>query len=184
MDMIHVEEKIINAIDKIVWQFLRSEKKYTVKRYICTLPRDMGGLGMTDVFGINQGKENWIYITCSKKSEEEWTTLALKYIRCLDNDFGIQFFSLQSLDTAELIKKKSIPTFYNKKCIIFFQELCRKSMVIKEDENEIIWGNNAFKFNGTPLYFKHWSKVGIAHISDIMKNGQLDEYGIYKKITV
>ena len=92
----------------------------------------------------------------------------------------MQFFSLRSLDTAELIKKKkSIPTFY-KKCIIFFQELCRKSMVIKEDENEIIWVNNAFKFNGTPLYFNHWSKVGITHISDIMKNGELDEYGIYK----
>ena len=65
MDMIHVEEKIINEIDKIVWQFLWSEKKYTVNRDICTLPRDMGGLGMTDVFGINQGKENWIYITSS-----------------------------------------------------------------------------------------------------------------------
>ena len=43
-------------------------------------------------------------------------------------------------------------------------------------------GNNALKFNGTPLYFKHWSKVGITHISDIMKFGELDEYVIYQKL--
>ena len=181
MDMINIEDKFINEIDKIVWQFQWSEKKYTVKRGICTLPRDMGGLGMTDVLALIKAKGIKFIIQVLKKSEEEWTTLAFKYIRCLDTDFGMQFFSLQSLDTAELIKKKMIPIFY-KKCIIFFQELCRKSMVIKEDENEIIWGNNAFKFNGTPLYFKHWSKVGITHISDIIKNCELDEYGIYQKL--
>ena len=43
MDMIHIEDKFVNEIDKIVWQFLWSEKKCTVKRDICTLPRDMGG---------------------------------------------------------------------------------------------------------------------------------------------
>ena len=65
----------------------------------------MGVLGMTDVLALIKAKRIKFILQVLKKSEEEWTTLAFKYIRCLDNDFGMQFFSLQSLDTAELIKK-------------------------------------------------------------------------------
>ena len=77
MDMIHVEDKFINEIDKIVWQFLWSERKYAVKRDICTLPRDMGGLGMTDVLALIKAKTIKFILQVLKKSEEEWTTLAL-----------------------------------------------------------------------------------------------------------
>ena len=123
MDMIHIEDKFINEIDKIVWQFQWSEKKYTVKRDICTLPRDMGGLGMTGVLALIKAKGIKFILQVLKKSEEEWTTLAFKYIRCLDTDFGMQFFSLQSLDTAELIKRKWFPysirnaSYFFKNCV-------------------------------------------------------------------
>ena len=43
-------------------------------------------------------------------------------------------------------------------------------------------GNSAFKCNGSPLFLKHWAKVGITHTSEIIKDNELDEYGIYEKL--
>ena len=60
--------------------------------------------------------------------------------------------------------------------------MCRKSKVIDKEKDEILWGNSAFKFNGSPLFLKHWAKVGITHTSDIIKDKELDEYGIYEKL--
>ena len=48
--------------------------------------------------------------------------------------------------------------------------------------NDIIWCNNAARFNGEPLAFSHWAKCGILHRSDIVKDGKIDENGIYEKL--
>ena len=51
-----------------------------------------------------------------------------------------------------------------------------------DSENEIIWCNSKFRFNGEPLAFKHWSKANITHVSDLLKHGQLKEGEIYNKL--
>ena len=61
--------------------------------------------------------------------------------------------------------------------------MCRKSKVIDKEKEEILWGNSAFKINGFPLFLKHWAaNVGTTHTSDIIKDKELGEYGIYEKL--
>ena len=181
MDMMNVKDKVISETDRIIYQFLCSDKRYTIKKDVYTLPRNMGGLGMMDVLALIKAKRIKFIIQVLKRAEQKWTKLPLKYIKCLDNDFCIPFFSLMALDTTGLIEKKNIPPFY-KNCIAFFQEMCRKSKVIDKEKDEILWGNSDFKCNGSPLFLKHWAKVGITHTSDIIKDKELGKYGIYEKL--
>ena len=118
MDMMNVEDKVISETDRIIYQFLCSDKRYTIKKDVYTLPRNMGGLGMITVLALIKAKRIKFIIQVLKRAEQKWAKLPLKYIKCLDNDFCIPFFSL-ALDTTGMIEKKNIPPFYKKMYRIF-----------------------------------------------------------------
>ena len=182
MDMMNVKDKVISETDRIIYQFLCSDKRYTIKKDVYTLPQNMGCLGMIDVLALIKAKIIKFIMQVLKRAEQKW---AKKCHWNISNAwiiiFVYPFFTLMALDTTGLIEKKNIPPFY-KNCIAFFQEMCRKSKVIDKEKDEILWGNSAFKFNGSPLFLKHWAKVGITHTSDIIKDKELDENGKYEQL--
>ena len=92
MDMMNVEDKVISETDRMIYQFLCSDKRYTIKKDVYTLPRNMGGLGMIDVLALIKAKIIKFIIQVLKRAEQKWAKLPLKYIKCLDNDFCIPFF--------------------------------------------------------------------------------------------
>ena len=93
MDMMNVEDKVISETGRIIYQFLCSDKRYTIKKDVYTLPRNMGGLGMIDVLALIKAKRITFFIQVLKRAEQKWAKLPLKYIKCLDNDFCIPFFT-------------------------------------------------------------------------------------------
>ena len=75
-----------------------------------------------------------------------------------------------------------IPAFY-KECILNVQELLRKGQTISDDQDEILWSNNKFKFNDEPLTFNHWSQQSIHQcVTDVIKNGKIDREGIQEQL--
>ena len=58
-------------------------------------------------------------------------------------------------------------------CIDYFQEMLQLSLKT-ENKDCIIWCNDKYRFNGIPLFFKHWSKSGFKVLSDLYDlNGDL-----------
>ena len=141
----------------------------------------MGGLGLADINIILKVKRvRWIIRALKDDSGQAWSKLIENYLRCLDNQFGIQFFTLKVDDSSNIHKYSQIPTFY-KECIEYFQELCRKSKC-KDGMDEIIWCNDKYRFNGNILSFPHWSKSGIRYKRHLYQEGCIDEQHIFEKL--
>ena len=181
LENLSVTEEHIKRINNILFNFLWSGKNYKMKKEICFLPRDLGGLNMVNIQALIKVKRiQWI-IRCLKESTgQPWAKLIENYLRSLDNEFNIDFFALKVTDSADSIKKAKIPDFY-KECILSFQELLRIASV--RHENEIVWCNDKFKFNGKVLQFKHWSNRGLKLLGDLYSNGVLSKELIKSKLT-
>ena len=105
------------------------------------LPRHMRGLGLTDLKTLVKVKRvNWIIRTLKDRSNQAWSKLIENYLRCLDNEFGIKFFTLKVTDSSDKIDSLNIPVFY-KECIKYFQEMCKNARNITETD-DIIWDNH------------------------------------------
>ena len=176
VDQLHVKK-----INEILFEFLWAGKNIKINREICYLPRDLGGIGMVDLDKVIKVKRvNWIIRFLKEGSGQSWSRLIENYIRCLDNSFDIEFFSLKVTDSSDLIKAAKIPAFY-KECILSFQELLRIGRV--SQKNDIIWCNHEIVFLNKPLCFNSWSKSGIKTTSDLYTQQQLNSVAIRRKLT-
>ena len=176
-----IEQSHKKEIENILWDFLWKGKNLRFNKRICSLPRKMGGLDLVDINILEKVRRiNWVIRVLKANEEQDWSRLIENYLRCLDNQFSIQFFALKVTDSTDLIKAANIPQFY-RECILFFQEL--SSIARVNFKEEIIWCNHRLKFRGKPIYFKHWAKDGILRPSHIYKNGELDEPGMRNRLT-
>ena len=71
MDMMNIGDKVISETDRIVYQFLCSDKRYTIKKDLYTLPRNMGGLGMINVLALIKAKRIKFIIQVLKRAEQK-----------------------------------------------------------------------------------------------------------------
>ena len=182
VEMKQISEKHIKEVDGILWNFLWSGKRCAVNKNICTLPRSMGGLGLVDLRTLVKVKRvKWVIRVLRDEGGQNWARLIENYLRCLDNNFGIKFFTLKVTDSSDLIRTAKIPDFY-KDCINSFQELYAKRKS-NEKEDEIIWCNDAYRFRGKPLSYTHWSKSGIKTKSHLYSNGEINEQDVYDKLS-
>ena len=55
----------------------------------------MGGLGLVDLPTLIKVKRViWVIRTLKDRHGQSWSKLIENYLRCLDNKFGVKFFSL------------------------------------------------------------------------------------------
>ena len=109
-----------------------------------------------------------------------WNYIARNHILSFDKLFDIENFMLLTDSGTDIIKGSNIPSYY-KECLLAFQEMNKKGMVSFSDP--IIWCNSKFKFNNDSLSFKHWSKCGMSHLSDVIHNGGINRQFLYDKLT-
>ena len=171
----------VKRINSILFNFLWSGKKYRIKRDIVFLPREMGGLGMTDLNCLLKAKRiSWITRTLLDASNQNWAAIIKNHLCCLDKKFDIKFFALKVTNSTDLIKQAAIPIFY-KECILAFQELLRKSG--EDNKYSIAWCNDRFILNGKPIALSHWSRDGLKSVHDLYHNNTLDNQYIHNRIT-
>jgi exonuclease III len=180
IEMKTIKSVHIKLVNDILWNFLWSDKRYNIKKEVCTLPRSLGGLGMVDLSTVIKVKRiKWVIRILKGKTNDSWKIIPMSHFKCLDTDFGIRLFNLRTTDTSDLLKKKNIPNFY-RECILNFQELSRKAEI--SDGNNILWGSHKLRFNGKPFFLKHWSQCGVKSVSDIVENAVFKEQDVYTKL--
>lgn len=166
LEMTTVDPSVKKQINEYIFDFLWSGKNIKINKEICFLPKHMGGLNIVNIDALVKTKRvQWVIRALKDEKGETWARLIENYLRCLDNDFDIEFFALKVTDSAYLTHSKKIPRFYME-CIDNFQELLRISLQNK-CKNSIIWCNDEYRFNGIPFFFKHWSKSGFKVINDL-----------------
>ena len=73
MEMETIPETCISEINKIFDDFLWKNGKRIIKRYICVLPRHLGGLGLIDVPIMAKVKKiMWIIRYLKAEQDENW----------------------------------------------------------------------------------------------------------------
>ena len=156
MEMKTMPEYVITMANQIFDDFLWKNGKRTINRDICTLPRELGGLGLTDISIISKVKKiMWIVRYLKADEKEHWVGISNKYMRCMDDELGMHLGSICVYDSSESLGAKNIPDFY-KECIMAFQEFCRKARM--RTVSDIIWFNDYLKFNGKPFIIKWYFK--------------------------
>ena len=164
---------MLHRIEKMLFNFLW-EKNPLVKREICYLPKEMGGLDMIDISTMLKVKRvKFLLRILEGNQNDDWKVIPLKNLKSFDKSFDIEHFLLKVYDSSILIHSSEIPHFY-KQCILSFQEFSRNCDIFATMD-KIIWYNDEIKFNGSPIGFKHWAKAGLKTLSQILKpEGRLD----------
>ena len=180
-EMTQMEDKYINEVKGIIWDFIWGRKTCYVNEEICRLPRDMGGINMPDFEAIVKARRIKMLVNLLKSNEGGWSILPLDYFKCLDRKYNLQYFALRVNDSLKDIRDSNVPMYY-KDCLLAFQEMCRLSRKIMEDENHILWCNNMFKYRGESLRYSHWAKSGLIWLSDVILDGHIHEDIIKHKV--
>ena len=178
-EMTDISDKHVIKIMKLIWEFIWENKKVHVKKIICMLPRNLGGLGIPNFEAIVKVRRVKMLVNILL-NDDKWNILARKHVRCLDKLYDIDWFSLRVTDSTDEIRSSNIPEFY-KNCILAFQELCRKGKVLG-DEDQIIWCNHCIRFRGKVLNLRHWSKSGLVFVSDILDGNDISTPKILNKL--
>ena len=74
----------------------------------------------------------WIVRVLKDETNQNWSKLIENYLRCLDNKYGINLFTLKVTDANDEVNNCRIPAFY-KECIMYFGNLCQ---IAKEADKE------------------------------------------------
>ena len=179
LEMIDIDDYHLNEIDAVWWDFLWNGKKNLIKRDICKLPINKGGLGYPDIQILYKVKRIKMLLSVMKENDS-WNLIARKYLGFLDKKYNMKWFALCIDDSTDEILNSNIPKFY-KACLLSYQELCRKARRFGWF-NSILWCNDRFRSNGETLKFFHWAKSNIQCVDDIFENGQFCKEKILQKL--
>ena len=180
IEMMDINKKFINRIQKIIWDFMWEEKRCMVKPEVCMLPKNKGGLDIPCFDALRKVRRLKMLINLLEHPGP-WCTLALRHLQCLDDKYGIPYFALQSDNSEKEVNDTNIPQFY-KECILAFQELSQKGKVIYALNIELLWCNSKVTLNGMSLKYKHWAKCEMIRVQDVVHNSSLDATFIQSKL--
>ena len=152
--------KCKKKVDKIIWNFLWSGSVERVSRETCKRGLQQGGLGMPDIDKMVQVCRIKMLDRILSGEKQKWKELPRKYVKTLDNEYGIPMFALNVTDTSDVKKIKEIPIFYQE-MITAWQQFkgleeveCEKS--VKE---QYLWCNKSIQINNKALQDLGWAKL-------------------------
>lgn len=168
---------------------------------ICQIKKvEDGGLNLIDISSkIQSLKASWIPKWLDK---HRWTDLA-NYI-----------LTKTSLSLSIILKMKYETSYNNplfNKLPIFYQDVFKSYIAAKKEKplgkmtnyeffTQVVWGNNFFKFENKPLFYKHWIKSEFIYVLDFfdenghwhtpeyfferlkLKTNWISEFAILKKV--
>ena len=175
-----------DQIKKMIWNFIWNSKPERVKRNTCIRLKVDGGIGVPDIDKIIQAARLSMLAKILTGESERWKELPNKYLKILDEKYGIEFFSLKATCTKYEPLMSEIPTFYQE-MIQSWQNLktceCESEKHFNPYE-QYLWCNHKIQLNNRPLTDSYWAKAGILKVRDILdKEGELKIDEIKNKVS-
>ena len=181
----NIPAEFIKQTNDLIREFLWGGKLWKVSQKNMAMKKEHGGLEIPDLEAfIEARKIKWI-LRIRHSELQRWNMLGKKQLKLLDTKFGKNFFILSCSSLKELNVSK-LSKFY-KECITTWVNTATKHKVDTKQEvlEQNLFGNHNVKHSGKPLFFHHWSKVGLQKISDIWNNVEnkwISSYDILRRL--
>ena len=179
-----VPEEIIKQLNKLFYTFIWG-KRDKIQRNVAIADIENGGLNMTDLESFFDSlKVTWVSRILNATAEDQWASVAKKYIKSLGPENLILKLNTDKIKEAHFLG--NMPKFYQEMIVKFNKTKIITSQTFKDYIlDQPIWGNKFIMFKKYPLFYKNWIDVNLIKLSNLkFTNGQLDEYHIYNKLKV
>ena len=178
LDLKDISKNFLEKIDKECLDFLWDNKRPKVKFEVCCLSKENGGLGMKKAKTIFAAKRIKFLIFALENMDCPWALIPNNCFKCLDDAMNTPYYALR-VDKSPQLEAMEITGFY-KDCILALQELNRKG---RKGINGFLWGNCNLLYQNRVLEFRHWASKDLHRISDIVREGQISEEIILRKLS-
>ena len=175
------DDLIIKTVNNLIFKFLWDGKKDKIRRTIIINKIENGGLNMIDFeCQMKALKAAWIPRLYEKNNM--FNKIPYFFFDKLASNLDI-VLKMNDFSFKEIIQ---IPTFYRQVLHAYGECQDNKSINQMKDYEilqETIWGNNLFKINNKPIFFKSWIESRIIYVKDLIFNNtfiNIDE--IYRKL--
>ena len=164
---LHVNQKDIDAVDKLFYEFIWPKGKHHVKKTTLVQNVSNGGLNMPDFNSMFKAmKLTWINRLITKNNT--FTNLVRAITRINDPK---SFLTRKPLDTKFY---EDLPLFYEQLMQIWLNIYANEPHKIVQLLSEPLWFNKYICIDNNTVHFKNWSKAGINKIIDLVnEDGKL-----------
>ena len=127
-----ISKELITAVNKIIWNFIWSDKNPTIERKMCCMNKNIGGIGCIDLeTEIKSIQLKWIF-KLLLGTAAPWSFRAREYINQYHNKIKTTNLEILYLN-LRTVRNCKIPKFYLN-IVNFFKELDLKKNEIKTRE--------------------------------------------------
>ena len=167
IEMRGIPEKYKKEINNMMWNFIWSGKIDLIKRDVCCLSVNEGGMGMVNLDTFIQARQIKSIHKILNSNADTWNVLGKWWLKKLDEKFDTENF-LANCSNLNGLNTQNLPTYY--------QNLLRAWSNFKSIDQPVtkleileqpLFGNNNIKYNDKPLFLQSFSKSQIQHIKDI-----------------
>jgi hypothetical protein len=162
-----IPDKFKKEIETLIWDFIWEGKVNQIKRDVCCLHIENGGMGMVNLDSyIDSRRIKFIYRIINEPIEN-WNAIGKYWLSRLDLKFNETFFickcsnvSSFNLDRYTLFYQKSIQAWTT------FLQCVQKVETGTDNLHVILFGNCNITFQNKPLIFSSFLKSNIKTIQD------------------
>ena len=179
-----VPQDILNKINTLIFTFLWSGKRETIKRTILIGNKLEGGIEMPDTYNFFKSlKIKWVK-TLINKANANCKLLPEYFMK----DFGSNFliFRMNIDNLKKIPNSNKLSPFYKDliKCWIqVSQENSVKTDTFENIRKQVIWGNKNLTIKNKCLVYQNWIKSNILFVNDILnENGVIKEQYVLTKL--
>ena len=94
-----------------MWSFIWEGKVNQIKREVCCLPSEEGGIGMVNIDSFIAAKHIKNMHKIINSETENWNSIAKWWLQKLDNKFGINYF-IETCSDLNGLEINDMPLFY------------------------------------------------------------------------
>jgi len=163
---IHVPNKYIKAINKLIFNFLWKNKKEKIKRSTLHKDKDHGGLNVPDFsLMINASRLGWLkkYVA---GTDHFWKELFEEFLE--RSGFNPHILLFANYNINWLTAKNILPSFYIE-ALSEWLKIGNTSPVPKES---FIWYNKNILIENRPIFYQDFYENGICHFGDLYNNNR------------
>ena len=185
LQCITVTKDILAKIESLFFKFLWNDKNDKVKRKQLTQNYEHGGIRMADVkTQLQTFQIKWVNRLISD-DEMNWKVIPKFYFNKYGNNFLLFKMNFGSIKELKYIK---LPSFYKNILETWINVgggNTGEPKTFESIRNQVLWGNQFIKCNGTCLLYKNWIDVGIIYVNDIIAaTGDINSAYIYEKLNM
>ena len=167
IEMRGIPDNFKKEINQLMWSFIWEGKNDQIKRDVCVLSHEEGGIGMINIDSFINAKHIKSMHKILNSEVDNWNTIGKWWLQKLDHKFDIPYF-ISTCSDLNGQKIDNMPIFYQniiKSWSKFISKQCPRTDT--DVYEQFLFGNSQIRDRGKPLLFPSFAKSGLTQIKHI-----------------